>query len=166
MARGGLPAKFQEKLQNAIASMHRGRYGYENLPWDLIDMLLIAGCSGVEVAAILGIHKHTLYAVCEEVKNRPFRQYKAEKRSAGNAMIRLSKFQKTIEGDTKLLQWESKQRLGETDKPNQGKADAEGKGDFAVFEIADNERSVKDYNPLNHDAAEPDPEDVGDLSDD
>jgi hypothetical protein len=87
------------------------------IDWDRIDSLLMAGCSGVECAAAIGVHENTLYARCVTDKGCEFVAYKAEKQSKGDGFIRAKQYQVAVnDGDKAMLIWLGKQRLGQRDK--------------------------------------------------
>jgi len=87
-----------------------------NPDWGKIDALLKANCSGIEIANYLGIHKDTIYRACVREKGMKWEDYSRSKKAVGKAMIRVKKFDLCMDGDKTMLIWESKQRLGETDK--------------------------------------------------
>lgn len=83
-----------------------------------VDELLIAGCSGVEVSAFLGIHHDTLYDRVEAKFGVSFSNYSASKRSKGDSMLRAVQFQKAMNKDNMMLIWLGKNRLKQKDKEN------------------------------------------------
>lgn len=91
--------------------------------WKIVDDLLTAGCSGVEIAGNLGINKDTLYDRLAEEKGRPFSEYSVEKRSKGQSLLRAQQFAKAMgiskNGDNMMLIWLGKNRLDQTDAPKQ-----------------------------------------------
>lgn len=88
-----------------------------DVDWEKVDKYLQAGCSGIEIAAYLGIHKDTLYKSSIRDKGvEKWEDYAREKKSSGNLLIRMKKFELVMAGDKTMLIWESKQRLGESDK--------------------------------------------------
>ena len=87
------------------------------IDWDKVDEWLAAGSTGVECAAMLGIHPDTLYRSCETEHKVGFAAYSAERKAKGCLLLRHVRFKKAIkEGDNTMLIWLSKQMLGETDK--------------------------------------------------
>ncbi len=84
--------------------------------WDLVDEYLEAGCEGVEVAAMLGIHAETLYDRCQADHNVGFSVYRASKRAKGDAIIRKVQFDIAQNGDKAMLIWLGKNRLGQAEK--------------------------------------------------
>lgn len=87
------------------------------IDWDKVDSLLIAGCSGAEVAGHLGLSKKTIYERCVVDKGVTFTEYSQQKKSKGDSLIKAHRFAKALgktnEGDNTLLIWLSKVRLGE-----------------------------------------------------
>jgi hypothetical protein len=83
--------------------------------WKSVDDLLIAGCSGVEIAANMGIHFDTLYDRTREEKGVPFSLYSLEKRQKGDSLLRAVQFAKAMKQDNMMLIWLGKNRLKQTD---------------------------------------------------
>jgi len=86
------------------------------ISWSRVDRALIAGASGVQVAAMLGIHYNTLAAKCKEEKNCDFSEYLRQKREKGNEMLLSKQFEEAMSGDRGMLIWLGKQRLNQSDK--------------------------------------------------
>ena len=99
----------------------------KNIDWREVDKYLVAGATGTEVAAVLGIHAHTLYKRCEEDHKISFSDYLQQKREKGDSMIKLKQFEQAMEGDRGMLVWLGKNRLNQSDKKeikHDGKLDA------------------------------------------
>ena len=88
----------------------------KNIDWKEVDKYLIAGATGTEVAAMLGIHAHTLYKRCEEDHKISFSDYLQQKREKGNTMLKKKQFDQAMEGDRGMLIWLGKNRLDQSDK--------------------------------------------------
>jgi len=88
----------------------------KNIDWREVDKYLVAGATGTEVAAVLGIHAHTLYKRCEEDHKISFSDYLQQKREKGDSMIKLKQFEQAMEGDRGMLVWLGKNRLNQSDK--------------------------------------------------
>lgn len=86
------------------------------IDWDLVDELLEAGCDGTEIAAYIGIHFNTLSLKCKKEKKSEFCDYKAQKRSKGNSLLKKRQFDSAIDGSIPMQIWLGKNRLGQTDK--------------------------------------------------
>ncbi len=99
--------------------------GHPGIPidWQVIDDLLIAGSLGTEVAAFFGMHPNTLYRKVEEEKGINFSEYSAQKKSTGEAMLRKQQYNKALglskDGDNTLLIWLGKQRLNQSESPQE-----------------------------------------------
>lgn len=88
-----------------------------NIDFQLVDELLEAGCDGTQIAAVLGCHKETLYDRVKEVKKTDFSDYKAQKRSKGDAALLKAQYDSAIiDKDRGMQIWLGKNRLGQTDK--------------------------------------------------
>lgn len=92
------------------------------IDWEKADEMLVAGSPGTEVAAFFGIHADTFYKRVEEKYNMGFSAYLQEKKSKGEALIRLHQFDKALgktkKGDTQLLMLLGRERLGQKDTKN------------------------------------------------
>lgn len=91
-----------------------------NIDWDFVGEYLMAGCSGVEVAAQLGIHENTLYQRCKSDLGVDFVAFKQEKQASGESLLRKVQFDAAIKDkDRAMLIWLGKQRLGQKEKGEQ-----------------------------------------------
>lgn len=92
------------------------------IDWDLVNDLLIAGCSGAEIAGELGLYPNTIYDRCEKDHGLPFSEYSQQFYSKGNAILRRHQFLKSIGktdvGDNTLLIWLGKTRLKQKEEQN------------------------------------------------
>lgn len=86
------------------------------IDWSKVDKMLEAGCTGTECAASLGIHEDTLYNACEREHKTGFSAYRAQKRAAGDVLLRVAQFKKALGGETSMQIWLGKNRLGQSDK--------------------------------------------------
>ena len=89
------------------------------IPWKDVNKWLEAGCSGVEVADSLGIHYDTLSNACKRDNKTDFSEYSRQKKQSGNRLLRLAQFKKAMSGDNSMLIWLGKNRLKQTDKPEE-----------------------------------------------
>ncbi len=106
--------------------------------WEDVEKYLIAGCTGTQVAAKLGFHKDTLYDRCVKENNMSFSDYSAKKRQKGNSLLHAKQFQVAMGGNTALLVWLGKQRLGQEESPK----NAEG-FDGTLAELLDAIKGLK-----------------------
>ncbi len=86
------------------------------IDWEVVDKYLEAGCLGTEIAAYLGCHPETFYDRCLKEKGVGFSEYLATKRSKGDAILRAKQYELAMQGNTTLLIWLGKNRLGQRDK--------------------------------------------------
>lgn len=83
----------------------------KRLDWKIIDHLLEAGCTGIEIAGRIGISKHTLYERCVLEKKETFSVYSQLKRASGDSILRETQYDLAIDGDKTLLIFLGKTRL-------------------------------------------------------
>lgn len=81
------------------------------IDWEIVDELMEAGCTGVEIASYFGLYPDTLYARVEDKYKCGFSAYLHQKRSVGDALIRKTQFDVAIDKDKTMLIWLGKQRL-------------------------------------------------------
>ena len=87
----------------------------KNIDWVRVDELLMAGCTGTEIAATLGMHADTFYLRCQEENGMVFSAYKEEKFNLGDSFLKEVQYKKALgltdKGDNTLLIWLGKTRL-------------------------------------------------------
>lgn len=95
----------------------------KDIDWDRVEKSLMAGCSGMQIAANLGIHEDTLYSACEREKEMTFSAFSAIYRQKGNLLLHEAQFNVAIGDETKdippdkaMLIWLGKNRLEQSDK--------------------------------------------------
>lgn len=87
------------------------------IDWRRVDQMLMAQCTGTEIAAALGISTDTLTRACLREQKADFAEYSQQKRAKGHATAKEVFYQKAfIEKDTTAAIFWSKQHLGWTDK--------------------------------------------------
>ena len=109
----GIPPDIKNKPRNS------GRNGGRKkivIDWKKVANLAIHGCSGVQIAAQLGIDKDTLYGRCKNDLGKDFSVFWYDQWEKGNAQLHAKQFQKAMNGDNTLLLWLGKNRLKQTDK--------------------------------------------------
>lgn len=83
------------------------------IDWNVVDKWLEADCTGTQVAGMLGIHADTLYNRCQQDKGVTFTVYSNEKKSKGDAQLKIKQYSEAMGGDRGMLIWLGKQRLGQ-----------------------------------------------------
>ena len=82
----------------------------------VIDEMLEAGCTGEEVAARFGIHADTLYRRIQEETGVGFTAYRQQKIAVGDQFIREKMYGQAKSGNTTMLIFLGKTRLGMSEK--------------------------------------------------
>lgn len=85
--------------------------------WDQVDEWLEYGCTGVEIAARIGVSQDTLYERTQREKGTAFSLYASEKRAKGDTFLREYQFKQAKKGNITMLIWLGKQRLGQKENP-------------------------------------------------
>lgn len=99
----------------ATQTQNGGRTPIE-IDWKKVDFYIEAGCSGYEIAAMLGVHHETIYNRVESDFGISYTEYSDKKRPKGDASIRVVQYQKALKGDNSMLVWLGKNRLKQKDR--------------------------------------------------
>lgn len=88
------------------------------IDWDEVDRLLVAGCTGPQIAGYLGVHADTLYDRTYSEKGVNFSDYKASKLAHGDALLSTKQFEDALgisktKGNVQLLLKLGEIRLGQ-----------------------------------------------------
>ena len=86
--------------------------------WKKVEQLLMADCSGIQVAAHIGISEDTLYSrVKTELGYESFTAYSAKFKEKGDSLLKAKQFESAIIDKNISMQiWLGKQRLGQREK--------------------------------------------------
>lgn len=87
-----------------------------NIDWEKVKKLLIAGCSGAEIAANFGLNQHTIYERCVTDNGMTFSDYSNQYYKKGESLLREVQFDKALSGDNTMLVWLGKNRLKQKEK--------------------------------------------------
>jgi len=94
----------------------------KEIDWDKVDDLLTAGCLGTEVAAYFDMHPNTFYDRVVARYGVSFTEFSSKRKQNGEAILRAHQYAKALgmtkEGDNTLLIWLGKQRLNQSESPN------------------------------------------------
>lgn len=90
-----------------------------DIDWDRANQLLMAGCSGAEVASCFGLNKATIYERCVTDHGITFTEYSKQFYEKGDSLLREVQYRKAIDGDNMMLVWVGKNRLKQRDKPEE-----------------------------------------------
>ncbi|TXD47358.1 hypothetical protein [Polaribacter sp. IC073] len=86
------------------------------IDWKQVDKLLAIFCEGTEIASYLGMHPNTFYDRVQEEFKMSFTDYKRQKGELGNIVLRKAQFEAATEGNTSMMIFLGKQKLGQSDK--------------------------------------------------
>jgi len=124
------------------------------IDWKVVDRCLQSACNGVEIAGLLGCHPDTLYERCLKEKGTTFTAYAAEKRSNGDALLKLEQMALALTGkggDKTMLVWLGKQRLGQREDPHY---ESTFNGELAsILDLFKNVRTQEDFEKKNKDVS-------------
>lgn len=121
----------------------------------VVEHYLICGCSGTEVAAVIGVHPDTLYERVQRETGKLFSNYSAECRQKGDSVLREAQYIKAVgnkkkgtTGDNTMLVWLGKNRLLQRDAPETQTVTEETIKQFnALMEQFQNAQNVKKEDP-------------------
>ena len=88
-----------------------------DIDWVKVDDLLVAGCSGADIAGYIGINPNTLYERCMTDHGITFSVYSQQKYAKGESLLKVKQYEKALRGDNMMLVWLGKNRLKQRDKP-------------------------------------------------
>lgn len=87
------------------------------IDWELVDRLLICGCTATEIAAHFDMGYDRF---CDRLKDKyglSFTLYSTEKRQKGISLLKAKQFDKALKGDNTMLVWVGKNFAGQRDTP-------------------------------------------------
>lgn len=113
-----------------------------HIDWDFVDKNLENGCSGVQVAAAMGMHEDTLYKRTIEEKGMAFSDYRQQKMAKGESALLSKQHELAFEKNAMMLIWLGKNRLGQRDTPQEIEVSKETMSNFK--EIADQLKSYQE----------------------
>lgn len=120
------------------------------IDWKRVDDLLIAGCSGREIAGNLGLNPNTIYSRCVTDHGIEFSEYSRQKSEKGESILRAHQYAKALgltdKGDNTLLIWLGKTRLKQKEHEDQVIArEVEAKFDQLMKQMSNNqERKIEE----------------------
>jgi hypothetical protein len=86
----------------------------KEIDWVVVDELLEAECTGVEIAARFDMHPETFYEKVREKTKMGFTAYAAQKKANGDSILRKVQYDTAVEDRDRTMQiWLGKQRLGQ-----------------------------------------------------
>ncbi len=87
----------------------------KKIDWDLVDLLLEAGCNGPQIAPHFDMHPHTFYDRVLKEKGTNFTDYAQQKKCKGDSKLLSTQYLKALgeseKGDNTLLIFLGKVRL-------------------------------------------------------
>lgn len=89
------------------------------IDWDIVNEKILHGCPGTEIAACFGMHPETFYDRVKSTFNIGFSEYWQQKHMEGNTCLRKAQFEKAMMGDNTMLVWLGKNRLKQSDSPQE-----------------------------------------------
>jgi len=110
------------------------------IDWAVVGKLLEAGCAGTDIASQLGIGVDTLERRCRTDNKVTFSAFSQQKRMSGDNLLRAAQYKAAMEGNTTMLVWLGKQRLGQSDKNELTGKD----GERIVIEVVRREHNDQD----------------------
>jgi hypothetical protein len=74
-----------------------------SIDWVEVDGHLEAGCSGAEVASILGVSPDTIYRRCQAERGANFSVILQQKKARGEGLLKVKQFSEAMKGDRGML---------------------------------------------------------------
>lgn len=121
--------------------------------WNRVDLLLMCGCNGAEIAANFDLYPDTLYRKVREKFGVGFTAYACSLKQKGDALLREKQFEKALEKDNVMMIWLGKQRLDQKE-PEQQKAETTQTESVHVViaqakELSDNGNTQPETSPFS-----------------
>jgi len=114
------------------------------IDWEYVKQMCEIGCSGMEIAACLGIHFETLYDRCEKEFEIGWSHFSQIYRQRGDVHLRKLQQQLADEKDRGMLIWLGKNRLKQKDKPDDDINDMEKDLEYL-------QKKIEAYKKVNED---------------
>lgn len=83
------------------------------IDWNKVEIWIKAGCSGVEIAGMIGCTHETFYERYIQEYGSSFSTARSRIEPSGNGMIRTRQFHSAMQGNTRMLELLGKERLGQ-----------------------------------------------------
>jgi len=83
------------------------------IDWKIVDDLLLAGCSGAQIAGEFDMHPETFYLKCQQQHKIGFTGYSSTKILQGEGRLKYKQYTQALKGNTQLLIHLGKTRLGQ-----------------------------------------------------
>jgi hypothetical protein len=99
------------------------------IDWKLVDQMILAGSSGIEIAGALDVCHDTFYDRFRIEHGVAFSAYRAKRRFGGHGMLRIKQFQSAMRGNTAMMKILGEEWLG------QGKGNSESSDDSERNEV-------------------------------
>lgn len=107
----------------------------KTIDWTKVDQLLMAGCTGTQIAPHFDMHPDTFYRRVMEEYGIGFTDYSSLKKSHGDSLLLAKQYELAIKGDKVMLIWLGKQRLGQRENLDKTNAENEKKLDTILSEL-------------------------------
>lgn len=88
----------------------------KTIDWNAVEQYLIDGCTGTQIAQILGMHADTLYRTYQDQFGKNFSEFSQTCLQQGNKKLLNKQMDVALNGNTSMLIWLGKQRLGQKDQ--------------------------------------------------
>ncbi len=114
----------------------RVRKPHKPIDWDLVDKLLLAGCSGAQIAPHFDMCYDNFYDRVMQEKKMFFTEYRALKKQQGDACLIAKQYEKAMSGDNTMLVWLGKNRLKQKENPVEDTTPEDIKAQFEAMMAA------------------------------
>ena len=135
----------------------------KEIDWKKADELMIAGCTGTEIASFFGIHPDTFYIRVEKQYGIGFSAYLQQKKEVGDGLIKAKQFSKALglteSGDNTLLIWLGKTRLKQRDTDDKEVSSNDKTIDFTLT-LSKKESEISELRKILNDRNESQTNDV------
>ena len=114
------------------------------IDWKKVEVMMLAGCSGEEIAGSVGVHHDTFYRRFQQEYGTSFTLASHSKKKAGHGNIRSRQYIAALNGNTQMLKILGEEWLG------QGKGQSECAEDDDRSAIVDEQDKQEMATPLHN----------------
>lgn len=88
----------------------------KTIDWNVVEQYLVDGCTGTQIAQIFGMHPDTLYRRYQSEFGENFSDFSQTSLQKGNQILLSKQLDVAKSGNTTMLIWLGKQRLGQREQ--------------------------------------------------
>lgn len=111
------PKKYKKVEENPLGTGRNAK----PIDWEVVDLMLQAGCKGVQIAPMFNLGPEGFYQRFYNHYGLHFSDAQRQRRDQGDGRLLTKQFTEALKGDKQLLIWLGKNRLRQSDNPQDEK---------------------------------------------